>query len=97
MPCSTHPAKSWLNDTDLDTVAGYREPKRSAAQTITFAVSESQCHVIDPTNPRGTLDDGVEDRLNVSRRATDDAEHFSWSRSAAPGPRAILRCAPGVL
>ena len=38
--------------------------------------NESQHDVIDAANPRRTLDDGVEHRLHVCRRATDDAEHF---------------------
>ena len=42
--------------------------------SVPFA--ESQHHVIDPTNPRGALDDGVEDRLHVRGRAADDAEHL---------------------
>src|SRR6266511_750681 len=40
------------------------------------ALVESQRHVVNSTNPRGTLDDGVEDRLHVRRRAADDAEHL---------------------
>ena len=40
------------------------------------SLAESQQHVINPTNPRGALDDGVEDRLHVRRRAADDAEHL---------------------
>ena len=43
-------------------------------------LAESQHHVIDPTNPRGALDDGVEDRLHVRRRAADDAEHLGRCR-----------------
>ena len=41
---------------------------------------KSQHHVIDPTNPRGALDDGVEHRLHVRRRAADDAEHLGRRR-----------------
>ena len=41
---------------------------------------ESQYHVINPTNPGGTLDDGVEDRLHIRRRAADDAEHLGRCR-----------------
>ena len=41
---------------------------------------EPQHHVIDPTNPGGALDDGVEDRLHVRRRAADDAEHLGCCR-----------------
>ena len=39
-------------------------------------LAESQHHVIDPTNPCGALDNGVEHRLHVRRRAADDAEHL---------------------
>ena len=42
--------------------------------SVPFA--ESQHHVINPTNPRRALDDGIEDRLHVRRRAADDAEHL---------------------
>ena len=40
------------------------------------ALAEPQHHVINPTNPRGALDDGVEDRLHVRGRPADDAEHL---------------------
>ena len=39
-------------------------------------VVESQHHIIYPTNPRRTLDDSIEHRLHVRRRAADDAEHL---------------------
>ena len=45
-----------------------------------FSFAESQQHVIDPTNPRGALDDGVEHRLHVGGRAADDAEHLGRCR-----------------
>ena len=48
-------------------------------------LAESQHHVIDPTNPRGALDDGVEDRLHVRRRAADDAEHLGRCRLMLQG------------
>ena len=41
-----------------------------------IALAESQHHIIDPTNPRGALDDRIEDRLHVRRRAADYAEHL---------------------
>ena len=44
------------------------------------ALAEPQHHVINPTNPRGALDDGVEHRLHVRRRAADDAEHLGRCR-----------------
>src|SRR5215831_2069498 len=42
--------------------------------TTTF--TESQQHVINPTNPRRALDDGVKHRLHICRRTADDAEHL---------------------
>ena len=44
------------------------------------ALAESQHHIINPTNPRRALDNGVEDRLHVRRRAADDAEHLGRRR-----------------
>ncbi len=43
-------------------------------------LAESQHHVIDPTNPRRALDDRVQHRLHVGRRAADDAEHLGRRR-----------------
>ena len=39
-------------------------------------LAESQQHIINPANPGRALDDGVEHRLHVRRRAADDAEHL---------------------
>ena len=50
-----------------------------------FALAESQHHVIDPTNPRCALDDGIEDRLHVRGRAADDAEHLGRCRLMLQG------------
>ena len=47
---------------------------------MTVALAESQHHVIDPANPRRALDDGIEHRLHVRRRAADDAEHLGRRR-----------------
>ena len=44
------------------------------------AFAEPQHHVIDLTNPRGALDDCVEDRLHVRGRPADDAEHLGCCR-----------------
>ena len=58
------------------------------------ALAESQQHVIDPANPRSALDDGVEDRLHVRRRAADDAEHLGRCRlmSRASRSSALRSC-----
>ena len=48
-------------------------------------LAESQQHVINPTNPCGALDDGVEYRLHVRRRAADDAEHLGRCRLMLQG------------
>ncbi|TKS58070.1 MAG: hypothetical protein EWM72_03243 [Nitrospira sp.] len=51
----------------------------------TVPLAESQHHVIDPTNPGGALDDGIEHRLHVGRRAADDAEHLGSCRLMLQG------------
>ena len=51
-----------------------------ARGTITFTFSQSQYHIIDPTNSGGALDDSIEHRLHVGRRAADDAEHLGRRR-----------------
>ena len=69
-----HPSILWLIDTDLDAADGYGTKMSPRNRSVSLA--ESQHHVIDPTNPCGALDDGIEDRLHVRRRAADDAEHL---------------------
>src|SRR5262245_49826405 len=48
-------------------------------------IPKSQSHVIDPTNPRRALDDGIKHRLHVSRRAADDAKHLGGCRLMLQG------------
>src|SRR5262245_19620772 len=55
-------------------------PRNKAA-----SLAESQYHVIDSTNLCGDLDDRVEHRLHVSRRAADDAEHLGGCRLMLEG------------
>ena len=43
-------------------------------------LAEPQCYIFNPTNPGGALDDGIENRLHVRRRAADDAEHLGRRR-----------------
>src|SRR5687768_316088 len=73
-----HPAILWLINTDFDAGNGYRT--KMSPRNHSVALVESQQHVINPTNPRGALDDGVEHRLHVRRRAADDAEHLGRRR-----------------
>src|SRR5262245_53106814 len=69
-----HPAKSWFINTDLDASGGYRT--KMGPQNHSVPIAESQHHVINPTNPGRALDDGVEHRLHVRRRTTDDPKHL---------------------
>ena len=73
-----HPAILWRIDTDLDAANGYGTKMSSRNHCVPLA--ESQHHVIDPANPCRALDDGVEHRLHVRRRAADDAEHLGRRR-----------------
>src|SRR5215467_10503676 len=70
----THPLKIWLINTDLNASNGYRTKMSPRSQNV--SVAESQHHVINPTNPRCALDDGIEHRLHVRRRAANDAKHL---------------------
>ena len=47
--------------------------------------AEPQYHVIDPTNSCRALDDGIEDRLHIGGRATNDAEHLGGGRLMLQG------------
>ena len=79
-----HPAILWLINTDLDASANGYGTKMSP-RNHSVPLVESQHHVIDPTNPGGALDDGVEDRLHVRGRAADDAEHLGRCRLMLQG------------
>src|SRR5262249_6262188 len=67
------PANLWLINR-YHATNGYGAKMSPRNQSV--ALTESQLHVIDPTNPSSALNDGVEDRLHVRRRAADDAQHF---------------------
>ena len=73
----------WLINTDLD--AANRYGTKMSPRNHQVPLVESQHHVIDPTNPGGALDDGIEHRLHVGGRAADDAEHFGRRRLMLQG------------
>ena len=66
----------WLLNIDRKASSGYGYRSNMSSYNHGVRVAQSQHHVINPANPGGALDDGVEDRLHVGRRAADDAEHF---------------------
>src|SRR5262249_54477976 len=73
----------WLINTDLD--PGDRHGTKMGTRNHHGPLVESQHHVVDSTNPRCALDNGVEDRLYVGRRAADDAEHLGGCRLMLQG------------
>src|SRR5262245_20358939 len=79
----THPAKLWRINTDLFTPLGYGTNMGPPNQTV--PLTESQHHVIDPTNPRRAFYNGVKNRLHIRGRAADDAEHLSRCRLMLQG------------
>src|SRR5215471_734494 len=85
MECSllTQPTILWFIDTNFEPVDRHRTKMSPGNHSIPLA--ESQDHVVDPTNPRGAFDDGVEHRLYVSRRPADDAEHLGRRRLMLQG------------
>src|SRR4029450_12987459 len=70
----THPVKSWIVTADLD--ANMRNWTKMSACNHSAVFAKAQYHIVDPTNPGGTLDNGVEDRLHIGGGAADDAEHL---------------------
>ena len=79
------PAKCWLINTDFRRGARHRYWTKMSPHNHHVLLAESQHHVINPTNPRRALDDGVEDRLHVRRRAADDPEHLGGCRLMLQG------------
>src|SRR5215470_7972064 len=73
-----HPTDRWSVNADLDWALGYGTKMGSRNHSV--SILESQQHIINPTHPSGALDDGVEHRLHVRRRAADDAKHFGRRR-----------------
>src|SRR5215467_3097548 len=73
-----HPRKPRFVNAHVTATNGYWTKMRPHDHQV--AVAESQHHVINPTNPRGALDDCVKHRLHVGRRAADDAEHLGRCR-----------------
>src|SRR5690348_10017837 len=71
-----HPAKPWLINTEHFAASRFGYGSEMSPHNHSVSLAESQRHIIDPTNPGGALDDRVEDRLHVRRRAADDAEHL---------------------
>src|SRR4030095_8432526 len=73
-----HPMK--LRPINADTVEGYRDRPKMSRQNHKVPRVQPQVHIINPTNPGRAFDNGVEHRLHVRRRPTDDAEHFRGCR-----------------
>src|SRR5262245_5171052 len=73
-----HPAILWLINTDLNAANGHRTKMSPRNHHVPRA--KSKYHVIDPTNPGGALDNGIEDWLHVRRRTADDAQHLRRCR-----------------
>src|SRR5262249_14555727 len=69
-----HPTHMWRIDTDLNAVRGHGTEMSHRNQSVVLI--EPQHHVINPTNPRRALNDGVQNRLHVRGRAADDTEHL---------------------
>ena len=74
-----HPALLWRHPVPISTTAQWVRvwDQNGIAQNHRVPLAESQQHVIDPTNPRGALDDRVEDRLHVGGRRLTDASSTS--------------------
>src|SRR5262245_46692520 len=74
----THPAILWLINTDFD--AANRHGTKMSPRNHHVPLAKSKYHIINPANPCRALDDGIEDRLHVSGRTANDAEHLGSRR-----------------
>src|SRR5262245_43761085 len=74
----THPVKPWIIITDLK--ADMRYGTKMSARNHSTSSAKSQHHVINPANARGAFYDGIQHRLHIGGRATDDAEHLGSGR-----------------
>ena len=73
-----HPAKLWRIDTN--STGRWVSDQNEPAKPVLFPSWSRSMHVINPTNPRGALDNGIEDRLHIGRRAANNAEHLGRCR-----------------
>ena len=73
-----HPLILWLINADLDAPRGYGTKMSPRYHNVT--VMQSQHYIIDPANPGGALNDRVQDRLHVRRRAADYSKHLGSCR-----------------
>src|SRR5262245_33266681 len=77
-PVFAHPMEIRLINSDLNASDGNGAKMSAESHHVFFA--QSQNDIINTTNPRRALDDGVEDWLHVRRRAADDAENLGRLR-----------------
>src|SRR5262249_29124084 len=74
------PAKPRFIKTDLFAPNGDGYGTEMSPHNQSVGFTKSQMYVIDATHFGGALDDSVEDRLHIRRRAADDAEHLGRCR-----------------
>ncbi len=71
-----NPPKFWRINTDLDAACGSGYGTKFSPRNHGAALTQSQRHVINPTNPSGARHDCLKHRLHICRRTADDAEHL---------------------
>ena len=72
-----HPTPMWRVDS-IVAADGYGAKMRARNHRGSF--NEPQRHIINPTNSCSNLDDRIQRRLHVRRRAADNAEHLGRCR-----------------
>src|SRR5262249_2366939 len=73
-----HPTHMWRIDTDLNAVR--RHGTKMSHRNQSVVLIESQYHIINSTNPRSALNNGIQHGLHVRRRPADDAKHLGGGR-----------------
>src|SRR5262245_33077250 len=77
-PVFAHPVEIRLINADLNASDGNGAKMSLQRQTVSLA--EPQHHVVDSANAGCALDDRIQHRLHISRRAADDTEHLGSRR-----------------
>src|SRR5262249_43212113 len=73
-----HPTHMWRIDTDLNAVR--RHGTKMSHRNQSVVLIESQYHVINSTNPRSALNNGIQHGQHVRRRPADDAKLLGGGR-----------------
>src|SRR5262249_37026216 len=84
-PMLTYPEKPRVPYINLGAVNRYGYGSKMSPHNHSVSLAESQRYIINSTNPRRALCDGIENRLHVGRRTADNGENLCCCRLVLQG------------